>query len=447
VKLQEGLEEMKQNDNTITHESSTKVYQWACRLTSEQGMDDYLWTPEADALRKRLETSKGDLIAVTGLQGSGKTALRFALFKYLFNADRNVHCVKWLGSSEKAVIQQIGDYDFFLNEQDNDYFDTVFDELRRRRCPAVKDPYDIAHVIVNALRISDSTHDIYHNILAYINARRLWKKDKCFDNRMDLLDGRSRISNLLPLMEKRIGAEAMQSIRMKEMKWKLREANVILIDLPDYDRSSTAQMRKDLASIQEWWERNFVDHSGEKPQETSLVIFFQKELYRGHFLMGKLDVYELKPLTPQQLVDCYKKSFNSTAPFTEEALMTIAKVSRGIFRRYKKYIRICLDHILTGKDSLTITPENVRQWISLEQLVQDMELELATMFPKEKDYRRAAVIVLKRLSEEGFITQTQIAKEVFDGSEMKASRLLNRLEAWNYIRRERKGKEKVVSLP
>jgi len=247
-------------------------------------------------------------------------------------------------------------------------------------------------------------------------------------------------------MERRLGSGKVQQIRNERFRGMFRTADVLLIDLPDYDRSNITQMRKDLTSIQECWESVFIDHYDHERQKTSLVVFFQKELFRGHFLMGKLDMYELKPLTPEQLLECYRMNFGSSVPFTDEAIILIGKMSRGIFRRFKKYVRVCLDQYPTGSHNITITAENVRDRIGLNQLAADMELELATIFPKEKECRLASVIVLRRLSEEGTLTQSQITEQVFDGAEMKASRVLNRLEAWNYIKRQRKGKVKVVSL-
>jgi predicted transcriptional regulator len=88
----------------------------------------------------------------------------------------------------------------------------------------------------------------------------------------------------------------------------------------------------------------------------------------------------------------------------------------------------------------------VKQWIGLDQLVKDMELELMTIFPKERENRILSVKLLKRLMESGPLTQSEVAEEVFDGAEMKASRVLGRLESWNYIKRERRGKDKIVSL-
>ena len=77
-----------------------------------------------------------------------------------------------------------------------------------------------------------------------------------------------------------------------------------------------------------------------------------------------------------------------------------------------------------------------KQWIGLEQLERDLELELLDVFPKQKELRKSSVILLQLLNERKAIPQNEIAETVFDGNKMKCSRVLEKLEAWNYIVRE-----------
>jgi len=72
-----------------------KLYQWCVRLSTEQGEEDYVWTWDAVQLANRLLLTKGNLIAVIGLQGSGKTALRQALWERLCEHNKRVLCFKW----------------------------------------------------------------------------------------------------------------------------------------------------------------------------------------------------------------------------------------------------------------------------------------------------------------------------------------------------------------
>jgi hypothetical protein len=114
----------------------------------------------------------------------------------------------------------------------------------------------------------------------------------------------------------------------------------ILIDLPDYDEHSCVQMNADLADIHKLWE----DLGQDSNRPVNIVLFLHKEIFHDHFLFGKLDVVDLEVPTPSELVQHYEELFKNTDPFEEAALLEIANLSRGIFRRFKKYVRICLDN-------------------------------------------------------------------------------------------------------
>jgi hypothetical protein len=42
------------------------------------------------------------------------------------------------------------------------------------------------------------------------------------------------------------------------------------------------------------------------------------------------------------MVEAYRKRFKALAPFTEDALFTLARMSREIFRRFLRYITLAL---------------------------------------------------------------------------------------------------------
>ena len=440
------IQPIQKNRNSITQEIKRnqggrqeelpfqKVYEWACRLTTEQGEEEFFWTPETKALVFRLKHTKGNMIAVIGLQGSGKTALRQAIQKQLFNEGFKVYSLKWIGDPKEAISEAIRNiHDGFLDEFDEDYFielfSTFLDSLGERRI------FQLATQVCKKLKIDSKKHSAIESLI------------KNFDK--DSTEGREvrhSYAYLIPLIERKLGRKIVEHIRRRAFLDKLQTAHTILIDLPDYDRSNIRQMTKDLTAIQDWWENVFTSAVEGYSQNVNLVLFFQKELFHGHFFMGKLDIFELRPYTPQHLIGCYRGLFGSTEPFTEEALNEIAILSRGIFRRFKKYIRICLENYYQLGNHNSITPNLVRKWITLEQQEKDMELELMTIFPKQKELRKLSVILLRKLREKGPISQSKIANEIFDGAKMKCSRVLDRLEAWNYIKREWKGKEKIVSL-
>lgn len=191
---------------------------------------------------------------------------------------------------------------------------------------------------------------------------------------------------------------------------------------------------------------------------TNLVIFWQEELWGAdHFLKGKFDVFRLKPFKPEELAEYYIKKFEGPDPFTRKALIIIAELSRGIFRWFKKYIRICLDRQkfmisksmgeeLRRLQKMKIDVEQVKEWVTLGQLLEDWNRELIAIFPRSRGNRKKAVIVLRFLREKGPTDQSTNDKTFFGGNKMACSRLLNRLEAYDYVKSEYKGRTKVWSI-
>ena len=230
----------------------------------------------------------------------------------------------------------------------------------------------------------------------------------------------------------------------------LSEASCILIDTPDYDKRNRREMINDLKALQALWEElnnySIEEKDGYPP---NMVIFFQKELFQGHFFFGKMLVHEKKPLDPRQMADYFEKRFPDH-PFTREALEELAALSRGIFRRFKKYIQTCLENYYLSQDISKITVEHVKKWISMDMLIRDMELELLDIFPKRKEQRVMTVKLLRYLHERGgMATQKEITEDLFEGEKMACSRLLRTLESHGYIVRVKKRGEKgyFVYLP
>ena len=101
-----------------------------------------------------------------------------------------------------------------------------------------------------------------------------------------------------------------------------------------------------------------------------------------------MKVIDLKPFTPDEMTSYFFSRFPLNNPFEKDAIPEIAALSRGIMRRFKNYINIALENSVEGS---MITKQNITQWIGLEQIVKDMEFELMTIFPKEKEHRIIAV--------------------------------------------------------
>jgi len=184
-------------------------------------------------------------------------------------------------------------------------------------------------------------------------------------------------------------------------------------------------------------------------QVSNIIIFWQKELWGGHFQFGKWDAEELKTFEPEQLVEYYKQQFGSTEPFEKEALTIIAGLSRGIFRWYKKYIRVSLDNYYDRTDKTQITVEDIKKWITIDRLTEDYERELIDVFPKARGQRRKAVQVLVYLREHGETPQSQIQLAIFGeepADKTACSRMLTKLEDAGYITRRYEKKEKLVKI-
>lgn len=402
--------DMEPNESSLKHkaipetgrpkENFATLYQWSVNLTTEQHEEKYVWTPETEALANRLKFTNGNLIAVIGLQGSGKTALKQALETRLINQDhKSVLSFKW-GALNEDVFEER------FESRTEEYLEEILQRLFSS--------YDESRAL-KKLGVSKFA------LRSFINGEKLKPPQK-----------KAIVTSILRYATKKERKDVERFILLDVIQTR----DAILIDFPDYSRENQAQMNKDLNEFAHWWESVVLaDPDGIYNQKPNLVIFFQKELFSGHFLFGKFDVIELKPLKPQTMIEILKVNCGSIEPFTREALEYLTGLSNGIMRRFKKYVRICLEHAIQHSCN-AITPKLAKSVISVEQLEKDMELELMNVFPRQKELRRYAVIALQLLREKGSIPQSEIAETVFDGNKMKCSRVLDKLEAWDYIQRE-----------
>jgi len=135
--------------------------------------------------------------------------------------------------------------------------------------------------------------------------------------------------------ERMAGKGLVERLRHDSFLQILGEAQTILIDLPDYSKTDMRRVSTDLETIHWIWNR--LAHF---PNQPNIVTTFQKELFRGHFFLGKMNRIELNPLKPDIILRFYEKKFNGTEPYTRDALLLLAKMSRGIFRRFLKYLTL-----------------------------------------------------------------------------------------------------------
>jgi hypothetical protein len=242
--------------------------------------------------------------------------------------------------------------------------------------------------------------------------------------------------------ERELGSTTVKKLRQITWLLLLRRKNLILIDTPDYSKTDRRLMAKDLQEI--YWLWNTLTQTYDA--RPNFVIAIQKEMFQDHYFFDKMEKVELHPLEPEQLVGAYVRVFKKAEPFTEDALLTLARMSRGIFRRFLRYITLTLDLWTTQPEPRTlINKETVEKAIPYERLVEDMETELLELFPKQSDLRLQAVQLLMRLSESGPKKQSILAEELGLESYVM-SRLLAKLELHHYVTRKRDGTDKIVTL-
>jgi len=422
--------------NSLAPIYAWELYQWCSELSFEQNYKQYkryYWTPEAKKLLNRLKYARNQLIAVIGLQGSGKTILREVLAANLENSIST----KWFG--KEKLMQEVLDYLDYQSEIPWDEIDSVLSDLYNKMGNKLWD------------------------YLRKINSELVYIAEDVLKNGPPKPPYTDHMLQLKAAIENKISGTELKRRSYKNFLWTMSNMRNILLDLPDYDKNNRNRMIKDLNDIQAFWEE-LNSEITDFQRKCNLVIFMQKELFKGHFFFGKCDVVELKPLTPQQFYDFYLENFvkpecgekeKRPIPFEIDAFFEVAKLSRGIWRRFKKYLKICLENWyeeLEAKGKWThplrlISIDQVKKWITVEQLEKDMELELMDIFPRSKENRLKTVMVLRYLREHGPLNQQTLAQKFFGGtsekSQMACSRLLNKLEVYEYIRSEQKGREKI----
>jgi len=199
-----------------------------------------------------------------------KTALRFALFNEL---EKSIS-LKWTG--RKEVLKQIEFYEDTLEKYSEEWLHVLKNKLGRKALISWVEKNFGSDKASKVDRILQYGGDPYKE-LGYVFLEAVKYK--------------------LGSLGKEKHEEFLIDI--------LRMFKTVLIDLPDYSKENHAEMFKDLREIQKLWEEIMLPECF----DVNFVLFVQKELFKGHFFYGKVDVYEIKPLTPQQLFDFYIKNF------------------------------------------------------------------------------------------------------------------------------------------
>lgn len=388
------------------------VYDWASKLTAESRMfawiaTEYHWPAEIKELYNRLLRSKRELIAVLGHQGVGKTSAMQAL-EFEFNRELWVEALERTREGEKKSESHAKARAIALNYSDLQGFLNL-----------TRSPEELRLLLFDQLYVEELNR--------MLRLKRI---------RMPLVQSPSRED-----VEIILGAGKCRAARVTSVLRTAQKYEHLLIDLPDYSKTDRRLMARDLDRIQELW-RGIMS----KPAaETNVVIFMQEETFRGHFFFGKMDVVKLEPFRAEELVSSYVEKFKHTDPFTPEALLRIAKLSRGIFRRFLQYIKLTMDwQTQSGDVAEPISVDTVEKAVTKKQLEQDMDQELSELFPKNMEARTTAIDILDLLQKEPLNQKTMA--EQLEIPEYKLSRILQRLETGQWIEREKTGLDKIVKL-
>jgi DNA-binding transcriptional ArsR family regulator len=241
-------------------------------------------------------------------------------------------------------------------------------------------------------------------------------------------------------VESKLDKQTVRRVRQETCFEILFDRAVILVDTPDYSKTDRRRMAKDLESIHWLW--NKIASSG----GPSIVFAVQKEMSEGHFFLDKAHKFELEPLQSELMVRVYVHRFEGAEPFTEKSLLKLAQMSRGIFRRFLRYILLSLDLWEEKADRReVIDVDLVAEAVPVERLAEDMELELFALFPKQSDLRWLAVRLIMLLEEGGERKQSELL-DPLGVKDYTLTRLLGKLEEGRYITRRREGNDKIVSL-
>ena len=242
--------------------------------------------------------------------------------------------------------------------------------------------------------------------------------------------------------QKELGKQIMNRLRQTVLLEMFLKKKLILIDTPDYSQTDRRLMTKDLEEIHWLWNNITAFKT-----EANIVLAIQKEMFHGHFFLDKMMKVELEPLRPEQMLEAYVRRFKVTEPFTKDALLALARMSRGIFRRFLRYLTLTLNLWEPQPEPrMQVDAEMVKEAISTERLVEDMEFELSRVFPKHSDLQLQAIRVLLRLEEKTPVEQNALAEDL-EIKPYALSRLLTKLELNRYVTRRHVGKDKIVSLP
>ena len=389
---------------------SEKVLEWSSHLTTESqkfDLESYYWTKPIKNASWTILSEKGQLLGIKGLQGTGKSAAIEALINSLPEGVRTFF-YKWKRNWEERFLEdEIPAW--------NEYWLAIWRRLLQKP-DLIQRKLKIAPEWISGMLV-------------------IYKEQKTADLRYK---ARKPIDDVAPIeaLEAVLGKDTLNEIKHNLFNNFLRTATHIFIDLPDYSKNNIQSLNKDVDELQHMWQE-FNDRN----LNMNFIISAQQEIImkKPHYFFGKFNEwFEIKPLTPDQLLEAYSQKWKSFEPFNEDSLRLIAKLSRGVFRRFLKYIHLTVREFITSGKVGEIKVEDVQKVISFDVLNEDLELELSDIFPNTQQ-RIQAVKVLDILRNES-LTQKIIAERICM-SEAVTGKLIAKLELYGYVKRTRSKEE------
>lgn len=485
-----------------------KVYRWASQNTAEtrQHRDEdqtssykYFWPSPASLLLGSLKLSRGQLIALVGLSGVGKSSAQREIAKSLdsFLASNNTNqdnsasipraiYFKWPGKFE-ANISIVGDsleLSGIINRQE----EYLLQIIRK----ANSDPTYDEKLYDAVSSLNDTTLDALKTTL-----REAGYSEDAFIKKFLTKGEQKELERELVILA-------------------LSRCHSILIDMRDYGIDDKRAMAADLSEIQKLWQtivnrittnntkispnssckNNLSDLGGTSSTKDSdlevpnFVFVLQKELAMSdegmvtHFFLGKARVIEIAPFSPKELVDYYESEFASLYPFKNRSdLALLASVSRGIFRRFLRYIKLALEGYIQQKankaekvetntlpppssdlvnqvkeeaktadnsSEISIDHDMISNSLDSDEIDADWKMDLGRIFHNPRQAAAASELLraLMKLNEtnQSTILKVMAKKEEYKLTQSDVSRILSKLEQYGYIRRKRVGNGKIVEI-
>jgi len=350
MKLASDLSSDSKKPEPISSVPTSEIYSWASHLTSESRKLDWIfyWYMWPDAVREiihKLETTNGGIIGLVGLQGVGKSSALLAILTgRMLLQDK-----EYREAHESGEAPDLGR-------------DVIHFKWRRQ-------PQLLTSLLNGTHELSGNFSRLYKSKLV-----ELTKPNLQFWN-PSVIDNPETLNP--EWAERQIGRKNVEILRQTAWLEMLRSKETILIDAPDYSKTDRRLMAKDVDELYWLWNTLSQWETSDRKRKPNIVVAIQKEMFRDHFFFDKMEKVELEPLKPEQMVEAYRKRFKTIEPFTEDALITLARMSRGIFRRFLRYITLTLQYS-ESRGKKIIDAETVKEAVTVERLAEDMELELVS---------------------------------------------------------------------